>query len=83
MKYHDKSQFIKILELQRQARAAHQLFEQKLTEADQLVAELKEEYGDTFVCNGNLFGITNSSNCLLSDHHTRDWIIRKDVRELT
>ena len=82
MRYHDRPQFLKILELQKQAAEAHEVFEAALKEADELVAEFRDEYGDRFVSNGELYTITNATHGFTC-RGSRDWIyLRDNVKEL-
>jgi len=82
MTFHDVTQVKKILQLQNEARAAHAAFAKKLEEADKLVAELRVEHPEMFICEGSLFRINTASHgfdCTAS----RYWVTRDvDVKEL-
>jgi len=82
MKYHDRPQFLKILELQKKAVDAHETFEKALAEADELVKDFREVYGDSFVSQGKLYAI-NSATHGFDCTKSRWWIYLRDaVKEL-
>ena len=82
MKYHDKDQFIKIMRLQEEAIEAHRVFRGKLSEADELVEELRDEFGDAFVCDGQAYAINTASHGFTCTG-TRYWVYHQPgVKEI-
>jgi len=61
MKYQDKDQVRRILDLQNEAEDLRQKAVEKLSESDHLTSELVNEIGNNFVCDGIVFKIESKA----------------------
>lgn len=80
MKYHDKDQVTKIIELQNKAEDLNKQALVLLKDADKLVQELKEEIGLEFVYENNILKLEYGA-IGFGEIGNRDWLVRgKEIK---